>query len=118
MNDSYSGSRVTQIGNYNTTLFEHDSLFPSGCSELRTNNLYDENVNPNVIIINLGINDWVNHAPFMETGLLNCENYQLDQSYFNEAYVDMLIKLRKKIFTVTNMVLFFMFDNDGIQSII
>ena len=52
VNNSWSGSRVTKLPN-------RDSLFPSGCSDERTNGLHIGSLKPDVIIVYLGTNDWV-----------------------------------------------------------
>lgn len=56
VNNSWSGSRVTQLPDSNT-------LFPSGCSEERTGGLHIKNVFPDVILVYLGMNDWANGVP-------------------------------------------------------
>lgn len=86
VNNSWSGSRVTRLPNSNTP-------FPSGCSEERTSSLHINNVNPDVIIIYLGFNDWANgvHIYSNETHVLEffCEEY------FIEAYEIMISKLKE-----------------------
>lgn len=52
VNNSWSCSRVTKLPN-------RDSLFPSGCSDERTNGLHIGSLKPDVIIVYLGTNDWV-----------------------------------------------------------
>ena len=51
VNDSWSGSRVTKLPNYYR-------LFPSGISDERINNLKKLHRNPDIIVIQLGVNDW------------------------------------------------------------
>ncbi len=51
VNNSWSGSRVTKLPNQMT-------LFPSGCSDERTGGLHVGRVQPDVILVYLGINDW------------------------------------------------------------
>lgn len=73
VNNSWSGSRVTRLPNS----FE---LFPSGCSDERTNGLHIGNVTPDIIIVYMGTNDWgfgVKPEPD-----------------FSQAYDNMLNKLR------------------------
>lgn len=86
VNNSWSGSRVTRLPNSNTP-------FPSGCSEKRTSSLHINNVNPDVIIIYLGFNDWANgvHIYSNETHVLEF----FSDEYFIEAYEIMIIKLKE-----------------------
>ena len=51
INNAWSGSCVTKMP-------DRDGLFPSACSDERTNGLHMECVKPDVIMIYLGINDW------------------------------------------------------------
>ena len=51
VSNAWSGSCVTKMP-------DRDSLFPSACSDERTNGLHLECVKPDVIMIYLGINDW------------------------------------------------------------
>lgn len=85
MNNSWSGSRVTQLPG-------SDSLFPSGCSDERTGNLHIRNVVPDVIIVYLGTNDWANSVPIEFDGctLLGHEYNDI----FVSAYGNMIHKLR------------------------
>lgn len=55
VNNSWSGSRVTRLPN-------RDAQFPSGCSNERTGGLHINSVEPDVVIIFLGMNDWFNHV--------------------------------------------------------
>lgn len=85
VNNSWSGSRVTQLPG-------SDSLFPSGCSDERTGNLHIRNVVPDVIIVYLGTNDWANGV----STELN-ESVRLGNEYndlFDWAYGNMIHKLR------------------------
>lgn len=59
VNNSWSGSRVTKV-EYN------GQLFPSGCSDERTAALHINNVKPDVILVYLGTNDWVNGISTLE----------------------------------------------------
>lgn len=85
VNNSWSGSRVTQLP-------DSDSLFPSGCSDERTGNLHISNVVPDVIIVYLGTNDWANGVPIEFDGctLLGHEYNDI----FVSAYGNMIRKLR------------------------
>lgn len=85
VNNSWSGSRVTQLPG-------SDSLFPSGCSDERTGNLHIRSVMPDVIIVYLGTNDWANGVPIEFDGctLLGHEYNDI----FVSAYGNMIRKLR------------------------
>lgn len=85
VNNSWSGSRVTQLPG-------SDSLFPSGCSDERTGSLHIRNVMPDVIIVYLGTNDWANGVSIE----LN-ESVRLGNEYndlFVYAYGNMIRKIR------------------------
>lgn len=85
VNNSWSGSRVTKHPS-------RDTLFPSGCSDERTSNLHINNVKPDVIIVNLGVNDWTYGADTDGTIILDgLRNYEK----FDYAYGEMLHKLKK-----------------------
>ena len=86
VNNSWSGSRVTRLPG-------QENLFPSGCSDERTSQLHRGNIMPDVIIVNLGVNDW---ASGVETGeYAHIADYQYDiYSEFSSAYDSMLKKLR------------------------
>ena len=51
VNNSWSGSQVAKVPN-------QFGLFPSGCSDERTNGLHKDGKYPDVIIVYLGTNDW------------------------------------------------------------
>lgn len=91
VNNSWSGSRVTKLPN-------QESLFPSGCSEERTGNLHINTVNPDVIIVYLGTNDWANNVAFWPEDLsdIDLERARLliEMDKFEDAYSYMLWKLR------------------------
>lgn len=78
VNNSWSGSRVTS---------NSATLFPSGCSNERTNRLHINGVKPDVIIIYLGFNDWANGVALDDTHIFE---ESLDYSYFACAYNKML----------------------------
>lgn len=84
VNNSWSGSRVTKLPN-------QEELFPSGCSDERTSSLHINSVNPDVIIINLGTNDWAFGARTgEETRILD----DVESELFEEAYRIMLQKIK------------------------
>lgn len=82
VNNSWSGSRVTQLPGSQT-------LFPSGCSDERTGNLHIRDVKPDVIIVYLGTNDWgYGVSPQPE------RTDVMDASIFSFAYDTMIKKLQ------------------------
>lgn len=85
VNNSWSGSRVTQLSG-------SDSLFPSGCSDERTGNLHIRNIMPDIIIVYLGTNDWANGVPFENEALEGV--WQQYNGDFCRAYTTMLRKLK------------------------
>lgn len=91
VNNSWSGSRVTQLP------FQ-ERLFPSGCSEERTNNLHVGELKPDVIIVYLGTNDWANNVPLWSEGLSDLDTERaripVDMCVFADAYNYMLLNLR------------------------
>lgn len=84
VNNSWSGSRVTKLP-------KSERLFPSGCSDERTSSLHINNVNPDVIIVYLGTNDWAFGAEIGGTTFLIDE---LNMRYFSVAYENMLSKIK------------------------
>ena len=90
VNNSWSGSRVTQLP------LQEERLFPSGCSEERTNNLHVGELKPDVIIVYLGTNDWANNVPLWPERL---SAYDMGRRLpvacvFAAAYNYMLLNLR------------------------
>lgn len=85
VNNSWSGSRVTQLPG-------SDSLFPSGCSDARTGGLHIRNVMPDVILVYLGINDWANGVPIENKAGVIARRQ--DNRTFRCAYATMLRKLK------------------------
>lgn len=83
VNNSWSGSRVTKLQ-------EREELFPSGCSDERTSALHLNNVNPDVIIVYLGTNDWAFGA---KTGNETCILGDDDNEKFFYAYNNMLKRI-------------------------
>lgn len=84
VNNSWSDSRVTRLKN-------KVNLFPSGCSDERTHGLHINNINPDVIIIYLGTNDWVKNAEAGSTEFFEAET---NMCCFSNAYSKMLQKIR------------------------
>ena len=86
INNSWSGSRVTKLPN-------RETLFPSGCSDERTNGLHIGIVKPDVIIVYLGTNDW---AKGVEPTYGDCvdHHYRIWSSVFETTYDKMLEKLK------------------------
>lgn len=88
VNNSWSGSRVTMMPNGSS-----DRLFPAGVSNERTAGLHIGNVKPDVILVNMGINDWANGVSVDPVK----DECTVDAYYrsFSSAYEDMLVKLKK-----------------------
>ena len=82
VNDSWSGSRVTRPA-------DAQEQFPSGCSERRTGNLHEDEVQPDVILIWLGWNDWAYGAP------TEPQDQMPGDTCFSLAYSLMLSRLKK-----------------------
>lgn len=95
VNNSWSGCRVTKLPQSDSLFLklpQSDSLFPSGCSCERTSSLHNNDVNPDVIIVYLGTNDWAYGAyTGNDTRILGVDYNE----YFDYAYNDMLEKLEK-----------------------
>lgn len=85
VNNSWSGSRVTRLPN-------NDGLFPSGCSDERTGRLHINSVNPDVIIVFLGVNDWGFDADICYTDYILYDNFHC--ASFDFAYSQMLSKIK------------------------
>ena len=77
VDNSWSCSRVTKLPN-------RDSLFPSGCSDERTNGLHIGSVKPDVIIVYLGTNDWVRGVESANADGRDCD--KMWASVFETAY--------------------------------
>lgn len=86
VNNSWSGSRVTRLP-------KSESLFPSGCSDKRTGGLHINEVNPDVIMVYLGTNDWAFGAE-LDGGTRLLED-ELNMCNFAVAYESMLQKLKQ-----------------------
>lgn len=87
VNDSWSGSRVTAVPG-------RETLYPSACSEERCGSLHRGDLQPDVILVDMGGNDWgVGAAPTRTDGEApNGEPWL----YFDEAYERMLQLLKEK----------------------
>ena len=86
VNDSWSGSRVTKLPNYYR-------LFPSGISDERINNLKKLHRNPDIIVIELGVNDW---GFGVDRSAQNLNDNERNKFVFRDAYSMMLEKLKLK----------------------
>ena len=85
VNNSWSGSRVTKLPGRN-------ELFPSGCSDERTNGLHLGIKKPDVILIYIGTNDWAYGAlTGGETRIIEGDINEL----FYQAYHGMIDKVKK-----------------------
>lgn len=87
VNNSWSGSRVTKLPN-------QEELFPSGCSNERTATLHINDVTPDVILVYMGTNDWANGVEIRDINWLGTVSLIDDESFFYDAYKQMLIKLK------------------------
>lgn len=87
VNNAWSGSRVTMLPKKNI-----DELFPSACSPERISNLHQGDVMPDVIVVNMGVNDWANGV-----GTWCDDLCSINEGYaaFDGAYSDMLQKIKK-----------------------
>ena len=82
VNDSWSGCRVAwPQGN--------PDAFPCGCSEKRTGRLHVDDVMPDVILVNMGMNDWGMGVPTEPSGGAEGD------TCFSLAYARMLAQLRR-----------------------
>ena len=84
VNSSFSGCRVTKLP-------ETSGLFPSGCSDERTNSLHSPDGSPDVIIVFMGLNDWTAGVPLTPDPSSQTTN----ETVFSFAYDEMLRKLKK-----------------------
>ena len=87
VNNAWSGSRVTQLPG-------SEKLFPSGCSEERTNALHLGQTQPDVILIFLGYNDWARGVPV--SGKQTWGFAPRNMNAFEKAYEAMLKSVRKR----------------------
>lgn len=84
VNDSWSGSRVTRNP-------ESVEQFPAGCSSRRTGNLHMNDVQPDVILVHLGVNDWARAVTLDPWDLPPEER----DTCFSTAYSLMLSRLKE-----------------------
>ena len=85
VNNSWSGSRATKLPGNN-------ELFPSGCSDERTNGLHLGVMKPDVILVYIGTNDWAYGVlTGGETRITEGDIHEL----FYQAYHGMIDKLKK-----------------------
>lgn len=82
VNDSSGGSRVTRPG-------EEKESYLSGCSQRRTGRLHEDDVQPDVILVYLGWNDWVYGV------LPEPQDQESGDTCFSLAYSMMLSRLKK-----------------------
>lgn len=83
VNNSISGSTVT--GN---SLFDYQSY---GCSDLRTSSLGADGVNPDIIIVYLGTNDW---GKGIKIRVENSSDFE-ESNIFSNSYAIMLEKIKR-----------------------
>jgi len=84
VNDSFSGSTVSQ------ELW--GMMYPSAISPMRLNNLNKHDINPDIIVVNMGTNDYANGVEIDIQENLE----ETDYSYFKPAYDFMVEKLKEK----------------------
>ncbi len=95
VNNSYAYSRVTQMP-------DTGNLFPSGCSRERTSTLHSGNVKPDVIVVQMGMGDWLGDVPvsgsvenyYNEEIGKNMYGYVEDEASFSFAYDVMLNNIK------------------------
>ncbi len=85
VNDSWSGCWVARPES-------RREQFPSACSDRRTGRLHGGSVQPDVILVYLGTNDWANGVALQPTDGVDLESAD---TYFALAYGLMLNKLRR-----------------------
>lgn len=98
INNSWSGCQVAKLP-------DRETLFPSGCSDERTNGLHMGYVKPDIILVFLGTNDWARGVKLTYDDCTNQSNSTL-YAVFRTAYEKMLENLEKnypnaKIFCCT-----------------
>ena len=86
VNDSWSGSSVTQLP-------DNERMFPSGISDERIGDLGNESQKPDIIIVMLGDNDWGHGVCVSEQ--MNTGN-ERNPYVFCDAYDWMLEKLEEE----------------------
>lgn len=87
VNNSWSGSRITKLS-------YDGNAFPSGCAPERTCGLHIGNTMPDVIIVNMGVNDWANAVKLYETHT-DGSNGLPDLLSFDSAYKTVLSELKQ-----------------------
>ena len=87
VNNSWSGSRITKLS-------YDGNVFPSGCAPERTGGLHIGNTMPDVIIVNMGVNDWANAVKLYEAHTDGANGLQ-DLLSFDSAYKTVLSKLKQ-----------------------
>ena len=87
VNNSWSGSRVTKLS-------YDGNVFPSGCSPERTGGLHINGIMPDVIIVNMGINDWANAVKLYGTNTDGTKDLS-DLLSFDSAYITVLSELKR-----------------------
>ena len=87
VNNSWSGSRITKLS-------YDGNVFPSGCAPERTGGLHIGNTMPDVIIVNMGVNDWANAVKLYETHT-DGTNGLPDLLCFDSAYKTVLSELKQ-----------------------
>ncbi len=85
VNNAWSGSWVSRPET-------RGEQFPSGCSDRRTGGLHIGSVQPDVILVMMGVNDWGNGVPVAAPGDLELGTAD---TFFAMAYGLMLRKLRR-----------------------
>lgn len=81
VNDSYSGSTVTQAN--------WAMMYPAAISQMRMNHLSKNGNKPDIILINMGTNDFAN-------GVEIRSNKASEYTYFYNAYEFLILQLREK----------------------
>ncbi len=87
VSNSWSGSRITKLS-------YDGNVFPSGCAPERTGGLHIGNTMPDVIIVNMGVNDWANAVKLYETHT-DGTNGLPDLLCFDSAYKTVLSELKQ-----------------------
>lgn len=87
VNNSWSGSRITKLS-------YDGNAFQSGCAPERTVGLHIGNTMPDVIIVNMGVNDWANAVKLYEVHT-DGANVLPDLLSFDSAYKTVLSELKQ-----------------------
>lgn len=86
VNNAWSGSRIARSR-------EREAQFPAACSDERTSGLHRDDIQPDVIIVFMGTNDWFFEVP-LKTGMFSQMGMHRDDTEFSYAYDLMLKKLQ------------------------